>query len=73
MLCEIWLSVGTILCGTIQFDKEVEISNFFDNISERWDELVDDNNNWCWREKRVWWSIVKYMKALGDIIFAREK
>ena len=64
LFCTIWCvrvklsncddTVGKILLCTIRFDKEMEFSNCVDTILEGEDRLVDDNDNWCWREERVW-------------------
>ena len=72
VLCEMWLPVGMILFGTSRFDKEVDLYICVDTISEWKERLVDNNNNWCWREQRVWWNVLKDMEALEDIIFTRE-
>ena len=45
VLCETWLPVGVTLFGTIRFDEEVELSKYFDIISEWEDGFVDDNDN----------------------------
>ena len=41
-------------------------SNCLDVIFDDKDGLVDVNDNWCWKEERVWHNIVKDVKALGE-------
>ena len=66
------LPLDAVLFDVKGYYKEDKRTNFFGNIRDEGDLLVESNDDRCWSEERVWLNVVKYIAVSGEIIFARE-